>query len=144
MRPPRFRLPTVLASVAAAAIALWLIRTAILVENDWKHRTLFHLFVMPDPATPAFGLVCPLPTPYWPRFWRRLLGLPWPGSFDCGCRARPPDRFPPDNPEAILVATRAGDGHSYPVGEMIYDYYSTHGGWPPPWHRGAHAPPPSH
>ena len=23
------------------------------------------------------------PTPFWPRYWRGLLGLPWPGTFTC-------------------------------------------------------------
>ncbi len=61
------------------AILVWLCITLYRTGRSRGH-------LRPDPAIPAIFLYdasyCDR-RPFLPKFWRRLLGLPWPGSYVC-------------------------------------------------------------
>jgi hypothetical protein len=75
--------------LAALAVALHLVVAGVRVAREPDVATLCHLgrhrddgslFVYGHAATPAT---------YWGKYWRRVLGLPWPGGFVCpGCAER--------------------------------------------------------
>jgi hypothetical protein len=72
-------------AVAAAALFAWLSMTAIRVLNDQAHGGLVHM--QPDEnASSGFSFVWH-PAPFWPRYWRRVIGQMWPGSYACPCEA---------------------------------------------------------
>jgi hypothetical protein len=72
--------------VAVVGVAAWLAITAVLVVQDPNAEQMRHLRQQVDTgeyvvqAHPIIGV-------FWPRYWRRLLGRPWPGSYVCpSCR----------------------------------------------------------
>ena len=49
--------------------------------------------------------------PFWPRYWRAILGRPWPGTYHCECLDAGTSRSAAD--EYRLVFTTAGDESAY-------------------------------
>jgi hypothetical protein len=62
------------------AVVLWLMRASFRTGAVPPH-------LRPDPSIP--GAFLPYDPSYcdrhplWPKFWRRLLGRPWPGDYVC-------------------------------------------------------------
>jgi hypothetical protein len=74
-------------AVAAVAVILRMAVTAFHVWYDPECRWLAHVWVREDGPD-----VVPRPTttthcvaPFWPQYWRKLLEIPWPGTFACDC-----------------------------------------------------------
>jgi hypothetical protein len=68
--------------VAVLGVAAWLARTADLVARDPNAEMMSHLRQRRD--TGEFVVQThPIVGAFWPRYWRRLLGQPWPGSYVC-------------------------------------------------------------
>src|SRR3954447_24866697 len=87
MRLPRMTMRRWAIVVIAAAVVMWMAVIAYRVENDPSSRYIHHLWVRNDlpeglPRWPVGTLSVPN---FWPQYWRRLLGLPWPGSYICRC-----------------------------------------------------------
>lgn len=89
MRPVRiqFTVGRMMVAVAVVGVAAWLTITASRVINDPDGDVISHLRMRTDTR----GLVTqthPIGGVFWPRYWRRLLGQPWPGSYVCppACR----------------------------------------------------------
>jgi hypothetical protein len=93
MRIPRvrFSMKGLMGAVAALGLAVWLIDAAVRVRADGRNNWLYHYeAASPDgpPDGPSWvgqGHVAP----FWPRYWRELLGRPWPGSYSCPCGFEP-------------------------------------------------------
>jgi hypothetical protein len=85
----RFTVRRMMVFVAFVGVAAWLTITAVRVVNDPGGDGMSHLRMRVDTrelvtqSHPVEGL-------FWPRYWRRLLGQPWPGTYVCppACRAR--------------------------------------------------------
>lgn len=71
--------------VAAAGLIFWLSATAFNVYRDRETYYLFHYYpwMGTDPIHGPHERFSGHAAPFWPRYWRRLLGLPWPGSYVC-------------------------------------------------------------
>src|ERR1700710_2323696 len=87
MRLTGLRLSTrrTMAMVAVAALALWPAATAVRVSSDPQNQYLSHSW-RGYAETPQGPITCKFtthPAPYFPRYWRRLVGAPWPGSYVC-------------------------------------------------------------
>jgi hypothetical protein len=109
----QFSLQTLMASMALWTLFFWLFLTAFRVGHDLPGQTIHHLWQdhlwqggasrPPGPgpsalmATGDFVVTThPLTgfAGFWPRYWRRLLGQPWPGSFRCpDCPWEKDERF---------------------------------------------------
>jgi hypothetical protein len=86
----RFRVVTiraVMGGVAFAAVVSWLTVTAWRVSREpgdflwhaWLRRSTGAITVHGHGE----------PRTFWPRYWRALLGRPWPGDYPCQCRRAP-------------------------------------------------------
>jgi hypothetical protein len=74
--------------VAVLAVAAWLSATAVLVARDPHAEQMSHLRQRRDTGDLVVQTHVITGT-FWPRYWRRLLGQPWPGSYVCpSCRER--------------------------------------------------------
>lgn len=84
----RFTVRGAMAAVFALAVLLHVGRTAYRVgslrDKHYHNYVLSHKYEFP-----ASG-VAPARSPFWPRFWRGLLGMPCTGQRFCKV-----DRFPP-------------------------------------------------
>jgi hypothetical protein len=78
----RLSLRRMMALVALAAVATWLGGAAVRVMDDRRYGSILHHRHRPGECC---GFVLFEPAPFWPRYWRRLLGQPWPGSYACDC-----------------------------------------------------------
>jgi hypothetical protein len=90
MHLPRTRLTIrlMIIVVAMAAVAAWLLVTADRVRHDPHAEEMSHLRLCRDTAEVVVQ-THPIQGVFWSRYWRRLLGQPWPGSFICpSCRER--------------------------------------------------------
>src|SRR5258705_530428 len=88
MRLPKLRLTVrrMMVAVAIAGVAAWLVVTAIRVERDPHAEQMSHLRLVRDTAELCV-YTHPIQGVFWSRYWRRLLGQPWPGTFVCpSCR----------------------------------------------------------
>jgi hypothetical protein len=116
-----------IAAVAGAAVGMWMIAVVYRVQAASHKEDLFHLWVRKDLSRPEdragglrgslLGTSCC--ADFWPRYWRRLLGQPWPGTYRCRCVASE-DAIDPAAPKGAnnaaiaitqtyrLVGTRTG------------------------------------
>ncbi len=79
MKRPQFSLRSTLLLVAFAAILAWLGVTAFQVWRDVRSQTLYaYVQFLDRPSRFSFR---GRDAPFWPRYWRRLLGRPWPGTY---------------------------------------------------------------
>src|SRR3954453_18838257 len=89
MRMPRVRFTVrrTMAVVGVAAAVEWMVVTALNIRNDPACRWVVHKWVREDDpnARPRPTTVTPCLAPFWPQYWRKLSGRPWPGTFACGC-----------------------------------------------------------
>ena len=76
--------------VAGTAVGMWTIAVVYRVQDDAHSKCIYHLWVRKDSTEELHrsmrGTVCS--APFWPRYWRTLLGQPWPGSYKCRCNDR--------------------------------------------------------
>jgi hypothetical protein len=73
-----------MAVIAANSIALWLGITADRVNHDYrKSGRVYHLWERRGVFEPGSLFNSQHPAPFWPRYWRRLFGQTWPGSYAC-------------------------------------------------------------
>jgi hypothetical protein len=82
------RLPTMttrrwMAVTVASAIALWLSVTAYHVETDRDGEWIYHLWERFDSIDPGSVYNSQHRAPFWTRYWRKLIGRPWPGNYAC-------------------------------------------------------------
>ena len=86
MRVPHVRLTVrwMMVAVALIAVSSWLAATVFRVKQEPVSRT-YHVIVPRDPENPTLHdyLVYQCPTPFMPRYWRRLFGQSWPVSYTC-------------------------------------------------------------
>jgi hypothetical protein len=99
---PRFSIRGFMIALAIGTIGLWAIGTAVSVAFDRGTEWIYHRWE----RHVAEGYHAPFLTQhsisFWPRYWRKLLGLSWPGSYDCGCKASSTSRY------AKLVSSSTG------------------------------------
>ncbi len=108
MRLPRLRftIRAVIIVVAIAAVAAWLLVTADRVRRDPHAEEMSHLRLCRDTAEVVVH-THPIQGVFWPRYWRRLLGQPWPGSFLCpSCR----ERFERSEKRKLIDLASSDDG----------------------------------
>jgi hypothetical protein len=79
MKRLQFSLRSAVVLVALASLPLWLASTALRVWQDPESRTLY-VFGQRRDRTTSFSFYG-VDAPFWPRYWRRLLLRPWPGTF---------------------------------------------------------------
>ncbi|WP_435007597.1 hypothetical protein P12x_004862 [Tundrisphaera lichenicola] len=84
MKPRRVRISIrqLMIGVAVIGIITWAGVTARNVYYDHEHGYLLHTQYLKDGRhiqTSGHN------APFWPRYWRRLLARPWPGSYECPC-----------------------------------------------------------
>lgn len=87
MRLPRMTTRRLMIMVAVVAVSLQMAITAFHVGYDPACRWILHIWERKDgpevvsrPTTTT-----PCVAPFWPQYWRRLLGRHWPGTFRCEC-----------------------------------------------------------
>jgi hypothetical protein len=74
--------------VAVIAVAAWLSATAVLVARDPNAEQMSHLRQRRDTGELVVQTHLITGT-FCARYWRRLLGRPWPGTYVCpSCRER--------------------------------------------------------
>lgn len=83
MRFPRMTTRRWMIVTAGTSIALWLSVTAYRVKTDGESEWLFHLWERHDSHSPESVFSSSHQAPFWPRYWRRLFGQPWPGTYVC-------------------------------------------------------------
>ena len=83
MRSPRMTTRRWMVVTAAISIALWLGLTADRVIGDRQSQRLSHLWERRGTFEPGSVYSSGHPAPFWPRYWRRLFGQPWPGTYVC-------------------------------------------------------------
>ena len=87
MRLPRMTMRLWMVAVVGAAVMTWIAVTAYRIEHDVQHSWLHHHWAvkaLPGISyPPSIGTFCQ--SPFWPRYWRTLLGQPWPGTWKCRC-----------------------------------------------------------
>src|SRR4051812_42672672 len=74
MSLPRFRLRTLMIAVAVVAVASYSAITANRVRVDVQGRWLYHLWERRGLEGYHRDYGSMHPAPFWPRYWRRLLG----------------------------------------------------------------------
>jgi hypothetical protein len=95
--------------VAIVALLLWmgLLAREVHRENDYH----FHVSVITVNDRPGIAWDDKAVPPFWPRYWRRLLGRPWRGQPVCGtaeghyaesCSFAHPEMVPPMPPGGRL------------------------------------------
>jgi hypothetical protein len=93
MRFPRMTTQRWMAVTAATAVALWLGTTAFRVKNDRGSQWISHLWERYGSLQPGSIYNSQHEAPFWPRYWRRLLGQPWPGTYACDPSAESSGRY---------------------------------------------------
>ena len=88
MGSPRMTTRRWMLVIACFALSLWLGVVAYRVGTDGKSKWLYHLWERHGSEDYHSVFNSQHPIPFWPRYWRALLGRPWPGSYVCdeGCR----------------------------------------------------------
>lgn len=82
MHPSRTSIRRLMMIVAVASVLLWMGSTAYYVGYDRGCHWIIHDWERRD--SPGITTT-PCVAPFWPQYWRRLLGRPWPGTFRCEC-----------------------------------------------------------
>jgi hypothetical protein len=87
MRLPRMTTRRWMSVIAFFALSLWLGLVASRVGTDPRGKWVFHLWERHGSIEPGSVFNSQHPVPFWPRYWRALLGQPWPDSYVCdeGC-----------------------------------------------------------
>ena len=82
MRVPRvrFRVRRMMILVVASALFIWAGIAAFRVSYETDNWLYHEMKSGPKSAAGDCHIA-----PSWPRYWRHLAGLPWPGSYDCSC-----------------------------------------------------------
>lgn len=85
---PRLTIRQMMVGVALVGVTAWLITTAVRVARDPNAESMVHLRQYRDTGEVVVH-AHPIVRVFWPRYWRRVLGQPWPGSYACpSCRER--------------------------------------------------------
>jgi hypothetical protein len=83
MRMPRTTIRRLMAIMLFIATGTW---AGVVAErtrsNKARHHTHFHPNGVPHDLNGEFGMT-PKWVPFWPVYWRTLLGLPWDWRYDC-------------------------------------------------------------
>lgn len=89
MRLTRMTTRRLMIAVAAVAVLLHMGITAIHVESRPEYRWVAHIWECKNQVSigPQRVAFTECRAPFWPKYWRRLLGRPWPGTFQCECHA---------------------------------------------------------
>jgi hypothetical protein len=87
MRFPRFRIRTLMIAVAGAGLVFWLILAADQIRREPNASTLCHLGRFLDNGESFTYGHASSRWIFWSKYWRKVLGQPWPGSFACPCKA---------------------------------------------------------
>lgn len=101
MRLPRVTVRALMVLVLLAALGSWagLRARDVYLDPDYHIHAYAH-WTKGSPSMTFDGAASP---PFWPRFWRHLLGLPWKGQPVCGqvqghiaesCSFAVPELFP--------------------------------------------------
>jgi hypothetical protein len=70
-------------AIAFFALSLWLGLVAYRVGTGPGGKWVFHLWERHGFIEPGSVFNSQHSVPFWPRYWRALLGQPWPGSYVC-------------------------------------------------------------
>ena len=77
-----------MAAVVFLAIVTRSAVVAFQVSNQPNGQTLSHLRLHRDKGDPFVYNHGTTASSYWAEFWRRALGLEWPGNFTCPCKQK--------------------------------------------------------
>ena len=85
--PLRITIRSMMIAVALLGVAAWLATGAVLIARDPTVFTMSHFRVRVDTGQ-TIRYIHPITGVFWPRYWRRLAGRPWPGNYFCppSCR----------------------------------------------------------
>jgi len=130
MRLPRMTTRRWMRVVVGAAVVMWMATVAYRVQVDPQSRYIHHLWGERKDSPEGLrrsitSTLCH--APFWPLYWRRLLGQPWPGTYRCRC----------DDPRyAIngavsqfytLIGSRPGSSDSVePINALLREYSQAH------------------
>ena len=87
MLRPRLTIRRLMLAVVALAVALRLVVVAVTVFSQPNVHTLSHLRRFRDTNAPFVYNHGTSASQYWSEYWRRSLGVRWPGGFTCSCKA---------------------------------------------------------
>jgi hypothetical protein len=116
MRLPKVTIRMLMVLVVVAALGSWagLRAREVYQDNDY-HTHVYAHWIKGDPGMTWDGAASP---PFWPRYWRHLLGRPWKGQPVCGkvaghfeeaCSFARPEIVPKGPPGSALVPTKEID-----------------------------------
>jgi hypothetical protein len=120
-----------MAVIVALSIAFWLSVTAYRVVSDRQSQRICHLWERHAIFGPGSVYNSGHPAPFWPRYWRRLFGQPWLGTYACDPSAESYSRFgrlaatvsaPSLGDDLTPVHGRIPENHS--GNRLIAEYYS--------------------
>jgi hypothetical protein len=114
---PRPTIINMMVLVLIISLGLWTGSAAYHVRTEPAGSWLLH--VGGDPrGSVTWGVH---PAPFWPRYWRHLLGLAWPGSYVCpeGCWRSPGMGRRTLGTRAVLPL----DMKRYTLSEDLYDEF---------------------
>jgi hypothetical protein len=83
MRLPRMTTRWWIMGISVATLALWPAFTVYRIYTDLNSRWMYHTWERRGVEGYHDSRITTHPAPFWPRYWRGLLGLPWPGTFTC-------------------------------------------------------------
>jgi hypothetical protein len=116
MEYPRMTTRRWMSVIFALSIALWLGATAIHVINDRQGQRLEHLWERHHSPEPGSVYNSGHPAPFWPRYWRRVFGQPWPGTYTSDPSVETESRY--GRLVVTIAAPLLGDT-PVPVGNLI-------------------------
>ena len=89
----RITIRKLMLAIVALAILLRLIVVGFQVWRQPNLSTLHHLRRFVHNNEPYVYSHGTNPAEYWAEYWRKVLGLPWPGGFVCSCKAQQENEF---------------------------------------------------
>ncbi len=87
MKLPRFTVHRMMVAVIVLAVTLRLIIVAVIVFWQPNAQTLSHLRRFRYDNSPLVYNHGTTASQYWSEYWRRVLGVRWPGGYICSCKS---------------------------------------------------------
>ena len=87
MTRPRITIRRLMLGVLTLAVVLRLVIVAVQISRQPNVQTLSHLRRFRGDGTPFVYSHGTTASQFWAEYWRRSIGVKWPGGFTCSCKA---------------------------------------------------------